>query len=605
MSETVELLKEYKEIETKLIESSRQRFDVFLKYVFGVSLAPMHLEWIQSICDLSNERVQIAAPRGHGKSITVSIAYSLWKIGRNQNERIKIVCSSDDKAKEIVETISTYILTDLKYKRVFPNVIPSKPRNWTKQKITVKRSRIYRDSTVEATGITCAAAGGRASILIFDDCFDDKTEVLTDRGFILFKELLPTDLVATLNLEKNKTEFQLPLRYINKKYSGPMYTYKGTSIDFCVTPSHNLLIKDKKKNEEGFKLLPAEEVYKLPKWCLKSDLPNYQGRRIEKIALPSTWNTSKKKFSIDNYDGNVYCVTVPNGLIYVRRNGRGHWAGNCVDPRTCVTVGLRKEVKDRFYNVFLNMLEPDNSQAIYICTMWHIDDLSMELFRNPSWKHLFYAIDDSFTALWPQVWTQEKLIAKFNEVGTYVFNRAYRNMPVSDDELMFRKDWIDRCTDPAYIWRNPSENLEYLRNRCGNNLRLYTGVDLAIGHTASAAYSVIFTIAVDGNKIRYPVEIKRGRMNSPEVARAILATYEQLQPDTVLVENNMYQQALIDWLQELSKIPLKPYYTGAQKKDYEIGVSSLSVEFENMQWCLPKVKHREECDCGFCSKSFW
>ena len=76
-----------------------------------------------------------------------------------------------------------------------------------------------------------------------------------------------------------------------------MYTYKGTSIDFCVTPSHNLLIKDKKKNEEGFKLLPAEEVYKLPKWCLKSDLPNYQGRRIEKIALPSTWNTSKKKFS--------------------------------------------------------------------------------------------------------------------------------------------------------------------------------------------------------------------------------------------------------------------------------------------------------------------
>lgn len=442
MSETIELLKEYKEIETKLIESSRERFDIFLKYVFNFPLAPMHLEWIQIVCDPMNERVQIAAPRGFAKSIIMAIAYPLWKIGRNQNEKIKIVCSSDDKAKEIVETISTYILTDIKYKRVFPHVIPSKPRNWTKQKITVQRKIISRDSTVEAVGITCAAAGGRATLIVADDT---------------------------------------------------------------------------------------------------------------------------------------------------------------VDPRTCTTVGLRKEVKDRFYNVFLNMLEPTNSQVVYICTFWHIDDLSMELFKNLSWKHLFYAIDDSFTSLWPQAWTQEKLIAKFNEVGTYVFNRAYRNMPISDDELMFRKDWIDRCTDPAYVWRNPSENLEYLRSRCGNNLRLYTGVDLAIGHTSTSAYSVIFTIAVDGNKIRYPVEIKRGRMSSPEVARAVLATYEQLQPDTILVENNMYQQALIDWLQELSKIPLRAYYTGAQKKDYEIGVSSLSVEFENMQWCLPKVKHKEECDCGFCT----
>jgi hypothetical protein len=28
------------------------------------------------------------------------------------------------------------------------------------------------------------------------------------------------------------------------------------------------------------------------------------------------------------YQGKVYCVTVPNGIIYVRRNGKGVWTGN-------------------------------------------------------------------------------------------------------------------------------------------------------------------------------------------------------------------------------------------------------------------------------------
>ena len=442
MSELSTLLEEYKKIESKLIEKARERFDVFLKYVFRFPLSPMHREWIDAVCNQENTRVQIMAPRCSAKSTVMAIAYPLWRIGRNPNEKIKIICATTDKAKEVVEAISSYILQDKLYHKVFPHVVPAKPRNWTKQKITVKRDIISRDATVEALGITCAAAGGRATLLIGDDV---------------------------------------------------------------------------------------------------------------------------------------------------------------VDPSSTVTSGLRKEVKDRFYNVFMNMLEPQGSQVVYICTAWHVDDLSMEIFRNPAWTHLFYAIDENFTPLWPQVWPREKLIEKYKEYGSVVFNRAFRNMPISDDELLFRPEWVERCKDPAYKWRSASENLAYLRDRCGNSLRLYTGVDLAIGHTAVSAYSVIFTIAVDGNGVRYPVEIKRGRMNSPEVARAVLATYETLQPDMILVENNMYQQALIDWLQELSKAPLKPYYTGAQKKDFEIGIGSLAVEFENMQWCLPQVSHATDCDCGYCA----
>jgi len=37
---------------------------------------------------------------------------------------------------------------------------------------------------------------------------------------------------------------------------------------------------------------------------------------------------SKRSWEWINYEGNVYCVTVPNHLVYVRRNGKPCWCGN-------------------------------------------------------------------------------------------------------------------------------------------------------------------------------------------------------------------------------------------------------------------------------------
>lgn len=39
-----------------------------------------------------------------------------------------------------------------------------------------------------------------------------------------------------------------------------------------------------------------------------------------------------------NYRGKVYCVTVPNSIIYVRRNGKPTWSGNCRLPFPCSAI---------------------------------------------------------------------------------------------------------------------------------------------------------------------------------------------------------------------------------------------------------------------------
>jgi thymidylate synthase (FAD) len=42
------------------------------------------------------------------------------------------------------------------------------------------------------------------------------------------------------------------------------------------------------------------------------------------------WTTEarRRQVSVEHYSGTVYCVTVPNGMLYVRRNGKPLWCGN-------------------------------------------------------------------------------------------------------------------------------------------------------------------------------------------------------------------------------------------------------------------------------------
>lgn len=57
------------------------------------------------------------------------------------------------------------------------------------------------------------------------------------------------------------------------------------------------------------------------------------------------------------YKGNVYCITVPNHIIYVRRNGKTCWSGNCYEP--WVTEVQNNETPVAGYIVYI-----DNGTAV-------------------------------------------------------------------------------------------------------------------------------------------------------------------------------------------------------------------------------------------------
>ena len=81
-------------------------------------------------------------------------------------------------------------------------------------------------------------------LVIRPDCYSSDTKVLTNRGFIFFKDLTTEDLVAQV-LNDGSYEFVKPLKIVNEHYKGKMYHFKDHhgKVDQLVTPNHRMIYK--------------------------------------------------------------------------------------------------------------------------------------------------------------------------------------------------------------------------------------------------------------------------------------------------------------------------------------------------------------------------
>lgn len=57
----------------------------------------------------------------------------------------------------------------------------------------------------------------------------------------------------------------------------------------------------------------------------------------------------KDYFTEIPYNGMVYCVTVPNNIIYIRRNGKSMWCGNCQNQLVRHRIGASFSVRSQRY----------------------------------------------------------------------------------------------------------------------------------------------------------------------------------------------------------------------------------------------------------------
>lgn len=181
--------------------------------------------------------------------------------------------------------------------------------------------------------------------------------------------------------------------------------------------------------------------------------------------------------------------------------------------------------------------------------------------------------------------------------GTRQFEQGFRMQAITDGELMF----------PSFKTCFQSELV--LSTVIQRRLPTYVGVDLAGDKRPGNA---IVAVALDPlTQRRIPVEARYGAWKSPETARHITQVFMTHAVEYVMVENNAYQEAIIDWVQEdKSKFPwwtkVEGYTTGRGKADPQYGLPGLEVEFKNKAWAIASgdieahLEKENTCDCGWC-----
>lgn len=170
--------------------------------------------------------------------------------------------------------------------------------------------------------------------------------------------------------------------------------------------------------------------------------------------------------------------------------------------------------------------------------------------------------------------------------------RAY-----SDDEKMFPS--FEQCR--VRVGKHQAEQ---------SGWPMFTGVDLS---TEKRPGTCIFTMAVNpANMARHPVSVRAGRWSSPDTISQLAAELNQYpQIQIIMVENNAYQQALIDWIRVIQAgrlyLKVEPFTTtGHNKPSPDIGLPSLEAEFHKKMWVIPWNEYEHHppghgsAGCGWC-----
>lgn len=196
------------------------------------------------------------------------------------------------------------------------------------------------------------------------ECFDDKTEVLTDNGWVLFKDLSKSAKVAQYCLDTGEVTFDKPLTYVEKEFNGNMHNYSGKSSDICVTPKHEILVKH-----------PAKSTYKKAR------------------SESGVWSRNYR-FPTSGYGtGNTKLTSLERLLIAIQADGSLYGMCPTGEGRKDFTINLGKERKiERLKGIFkdldlsYNESKRDNGQTVFNAKL--PEEVDVTLVKTFGWVDL-------------------------------------------------------------------------------------------------------------------------------------------------------------------------------------------------------------------------
>ncbi len=138
-------------------------------------------------------------------------------------------------------------------------------------------------------------------------CYDDQTEILTEDGFKLFKDL-KNEKVARVNPEGLQIDYIKPVDKQEYDFNGELINYKTKSCDLAVTPEHKMLQCEDNKFYSGDYDWKEKEAKDFNRGIIPQ-AGNFKGEEIEEMNFKSEnkyisnehKDTKEFKISGDNF----------------------------------------------------------------------------------------------------------------------------------------------------------------------------------------------------------------------------------------------------------------------------------------------------------------
>jgi len=186
------------------------------------------------------------------------------------------------------------------------------------------------------------------------DCFDDQTEILTEDGWKLFKDLNPQDNVASF--VNGFLEFVKPLKQVEYDFDGMMYKIFNNSIDMLVTPNHRFYVKSS-KGFSKFKEISDPSI------------------KHDKIPAQSHWNGTSYLFQENNQRKSTLHFSTEDYLFFL---GLYLSEGSCFKNEKCYRITIsqtkkenREIIKELLKRMGLNYVETKSGFNIENKELYH------------------------------------------------------------------------------------------------------------------------------------------------------------------------------------------------------------------------------------------
>lgn len=283
-------------------------------------------------------------------------------------------------------------------------------------------------------------------------------------------------------------------------------------------------------------------------------------------------------------------------------------ADDIVETKNSATEEQRAKMREWWDLAPETMPEEQDDRITVAGTLFHPADLYHDLreLRYPDTGELVYyeqredAIvdEEERETLWPERWPWRRLMALKARMGTLEFNKRMRNVAVDPSKMVFKEEYIKggyssvtKQTYPGCLDRG------YVVGDYDETWRRGSGFDPAVGIGRSAKFCAHLVLA-EGSCAKHErcfwvIDLTRDQMTTPKQVNLILATHEEYDLLTSVIEANSYQAGLAQSVEEKASerglaMHIEPHYTGrVNKPDPEIGVEAMSPWFENGMVHIP------------------